>query len=145
MQIAGVAMTLRNFNAARNGLKEAIRMDPQLADAWITLARIEAALGRPANAVQTLQRAAEQVPQNGAVFNHLGGLYAQTGRHAEAIAALERSLSLSGASPELLELLALTHLATGEEDTARAYSQRLAHSYPEHQADPRIRQLLKPD
>jgi Tfp pilus assembly protein PilF len=145
MQIAGVAMMLRNFGAAQNALKEAIRMDPQLADAWITLARIEAALGRPANAVQTLQRAAEQVPQNASVFRHLGGLHAQTGRHAEAIAALERSLSLSGASPELLEMLAIEHFAAGDRQMARDYANRLAREFPAYQPQPRTRQLMQPD
>jgi predicted CXXCH cytochrome family protein len=56
MQIAGVAMTLRNFDAAQSALKEALRMDPQLADAWIMLARIQAALGKHHEAVETLEK-----------------------------------------------------------------------------------------
>ncbi len=143
MQIAGVAMTLRNFNAARNALKEATRMDPQLADGWITLARIEAALGRPADAIDTLDRAVAEIPDNGNVLYLLGVLHAKAGRHEEAIAALERSLSLSGASPELLEMLTREHLAMGDREAARAYAQRLARGFPDHKPSPAIQQLLQ--
>jgi tetratricopeptide (TPR) repeat protein len=145
MQIAGVAMTLRNFGAAQGALKEALRMDPQLADAWITLARIQAALGRQGEAIETLQRAADAVHDNPAVFHQLGALHAQMGQHQDAITALKKSLSLSEPSPELLEMLALENLAAGDRETARAYAKRLTRSYPDHNPSLPVRQMLQSD
>jgi tetratricopeptide (TPR) repeat protein len=143
MQMAGVAMTLRNFGAAQSALKEAVSMDPQLADAWITLARIEAALGRPGEAIETLKRAAATNPGNGAIFHLLGALHAQQQQHPKAIEALEKSLALAGPSPERLEMLALEHLFAGDRETARHYANRLRETYPGHQISPPIRQLLQ--
>jgi len=145
MQIAGVAMTLRNFGAAQSALKEVLRMDPQLGDAWITLSRIQGALGQRGEAIETLQRAADAVPDNPAVFHQLGTLHAQAGEHQQAIAALEKSLSIAAGSPELIEMLALEHLAAGEREAAQAYARRLMRSYPVHKPGPLIQQLLQSD
>ncbi|RIA45419.1 cytochrome c3 family protein [Dichotomicrobium thermohalophilum] len=145
MQIAGVAMTLRNFGAAQGALKEALRMDPQLADAWLTLSRIQAALGQRDEALKTLERASRNVPDNGDIFHLLGALYAQQQAHQKAIEALERSLALAGSSPERLEMLALENLFAGNRGKAREYAGRLRDSYPGHQPSAPIRRLLKPN
>ena len=72
MQIAGLAMTIRNFRAAQSALREALSMDPQLADAWLTLARIQSALRRPAEAKATLETATRKVPGNAVDPNRSG-------------------------------------------------------------------------
>ena len=61
MQLAGLAMTTRQFPAAQQALKAAVRMDPQLTQAWQTLARIQAALGQLPGAVATLESALPSV------------------------------------------------------------------------------------
>ncbi len=50
MAIAGTALTLRQFATAESAFQEAVRLDPQLVDAWIMIARLRAAQGDSAGA-----------------------------------------------------------------------------------------------
>jgi len=50
MAIAGTALTLREFRAAEAAFEEAARLDPQLIDAWVMIARLRAAQGDPIGA-----------------------------------------------------------------------------------------------
>ncbi|MES9970267.1 MAG: multiheme c-type cytochrome [Candidatus Thiodiazotropha sp.] len=64
MVIGGVALTKRNIPAAVSAFSQAVKMDPQLIQAWIMLARIEAAVGKRLEAKQTLRKAVEANPNN---------------------------------------------------------------------------------
>ncbi len=143
MQIAGLAMVLRDFGTAQQALRTAVTMDPQLADAWLTLARIQSALRQPRQALKTLEQAALKVPDNAAVLFQLGALYSQSRQHDRAIAPLEKSLELAGASPALLDMLAVNHLASGNLEKARAHANELVAKYPVHRPSPLVRQLLQ--
>lgn len=143
MQIAGLAMVLRDFRTAQKALQTAVKMDPQLADAWLTLARIQVALRQPERARKTLEQAAQKLPENAAVLFQLGALYSSARDHINAIAALEKSQKIVGASPVLLELLATNYLALGNLDKARAYADKLVNKYPAHRPSPLVRQLLQ--
>jgi len=90
MQIAGVAMTLRNFDAAQGALQEALRMDPQLADAWLTLARIQAALGKRHEAVETLEKSLALAGPSPDRLEMLALETLYTGNHREAREYAER-------------------------------------------------------
>ncbi len=142
MQIAGIAMVLRNFAAAEQALKTAVGMDPQLAAAWLTLARIQAALGKSDETSKTLEQAAELLPTNGEVFTQLGAIYTSKREHKKAITALEKSLKLSGSEPTRLELLAQNHMSLGEVETAVAYAKKLASAHPDYRPGTLLRQLL---
>jgi predicted CXXCH cytochrome family protein len=61
MAIAGTALTLREFRAAESAFEEAARLDPQLIDAWVMIARLRAAQGDPAGA--------EEAARHGLKFN----------------------------------------------------------------------------
>ena len=63
MQIAGLAMVLRDFRTAQKALQTAVKMDPQLANAWLTLARIQVALRQPVRARKTLEQAAGKISE----------------------------------------------------------------------------------
>lgn len=52
--IAGTALTFRNFAAAENAYAEAVRMDPQMVDAWQMIALIRAAGGDLAGAAEAV-------------------------------------------------------------------------------------------
>ncbi len=54
MQIGGAALALRNLPAAESAFREAVDLDPQLADAWAMIARIRAVAGDPTGARQAL-------------------------------------------------------------------------------------------
>jgi predicted CXXCH cytochrome family protein len=62
LAIAGTALVQRNFTGAEQAFAEAVRMDPQLIEAWIMLARIRAAEGRMTDAENTLQSAVAANP-----------------------------------------------------------------------------------
>jgi tetratricopeptide (TPR) repeat protein len=143
MQIAGLAMVLRDFRTAQKALRTAVTMDPQLVNAWLTLARIQTALRQPGHALKTLEQAAQKVPDNAAVLVQLGTLYTQARKHDRAIATLEQSIKLSGASPALLDMLAVNNLASGNLDQARAYAEELVRKYPTHRPSSLVRQLLQ--
>jgi predicted CXXCH cytochrome family protein len=143
MQIAGLAMFLRDFRTAQKALQTALSMDPQLAPAWLTLARIQSALRQSRQALNTLEKAAQKVPENAAVQFQLGELYTQSRQHDRAIIALEQSRKLSGDTPVLLDLLAINTLASGNLEKARIYADELVRKYPGHQPSPLVRQILK--
>ena len=143
MQIAGLAMTLRDFRFAEQALATATVMDPQLADAWLLRARIQQALRRPDRAQTILEQAALALPDNAVVLFELGALYSNSRDYAKAVKALEKNLQLSGPSPDLLDLLAANHIALGKMETARRYANELARRFPQHQATPLVRQLLE--
>ncbi|MCT8161387.1 multiheme c-type cytochrome [Pseudoruegeria sp. SHC-113] len=52
--MGGAALTLRNIPAATQAFSEAVRLDPQLVQAWSMLARIKAATGDPDGARATI-------------------------------------------------------------------------------------------
>jgi len=143
MQIAGLAMTLKRFDTAQQALRAALSMDPQLADAWLMLARIQTATRRPERARETLEQAAQRVPDNADVHFQLGIIYSTARDHARAIEALEKSLKLAGTTPALLDLLAVNHLAVGKVDKARNYAEELVKKFPGHRPGPLVRRLLQ--
>ena len=48
--LGGIALTMRNLPGALAAFREAVRMDPQMTQAWAMVVRLEAAAGRPAAA-----------------------------------------------------------------------------------------------
>ncbi len=143
MQIAGLAMVLKDFRVAQEALQTAINMDPQFVDAWLTLARIQSALHQPKKAQKTLEQAANNLPENGLVLRQLGSRYAQNRQHDRAVRALKKSRALSGDTPLVLEMLAVSSLALGQSEQAIAYAVELAKRYPTHRAGPAIENLLR--
>jgi tetratricopeptide (TPR) repeat protein len=64
MVIGGVALTKRNIPAAISAFSQAVEMDPQLIQAWVMLARIQAAVGQPNELKKTLNKAINANPNN---------------------------------------------------------------------------------
>jgi predicted CXXCH cytochrome family protein len=64
LQIAGAALTTRDWAFAVRAFREAVSLDPQLVEAWIMIARIEAALGDVAAARRTVDDALVANPDN---------------------------------------------------------------------------------
>lgn len=62
LSIGGVALTLRNLPAATSAFERAVEMDPQLVDAWVMLARINAAVGDVEGVREVLERAISNNP-----------------------------------------------------------------------------------
>ena len=102
MAIAGTALTLRNFVVAESAFSEAVAMDPQLADGWLMIARLEAAKADLAAAETTLRHAVEVLPNSGALHHSLGGILLMAGREEAAIAPLEEAVRLMPGDPAAL-------------------------------------------
>ncbi len=62
--LGGTALTLRNFPAALEAFGEAVRLDPQLVQAWSIMVRIQAATGAPDAARATLAEALANNPSD---------------------------------------------------------------------------------
>ena len=71
MAIAGTALTLRKFTLAETAFAEAVRMDPQLVDAWIMIARLRAAQDDSAGAIEALRRGLKFNPDSGQMVQFL--------------------------------------------------------------------------
>jgi lipopolysaccharide biosynthesis regulator YciM len=65
--LGGIALTLRNFQAAEQAFRETTRQDPQLVDAWVMLVRIRAAFGDVTGARAILKEAMVNNPGNEAL------------------------------------------------------------------------------
>ncbi|MEM9681914.1 MAG: HEAT repeat domain-containing protein, partial [Pseudomonadota bacterium] len=139
MQIAGLAMALRHVDAAESAFREAIAMDPQLPDAWLALARVQSATNDRAKAIETLESASKLLPDSGHVFRELGFLYAARQDSGASVAALEKSLKLLGATPEVLELLVLNYLSLKDIPKARDYAAKLRQRFPDYDASAAVR------
>ena len=74
LRIGGVALTMRDWEGALAGFREAVTLDPQLVDAWSMLVRVDAALERPDRARATLAEALAANPGNAALEELRRGL-----------------------------------------------------------------------
>lgn len=64
MALAGTALTFRQFAEAESAFAEAVRMDPQLIDAWVMIARLRAAQGDGDGAAAALRQALTANPES---------------------------------------------------------------------------------
>jgi len=62
--LGGAALVLRNPRAAEKAFREAVRQDPQFADAWRMVVRIRAALGDREGATKAADDAVKLNPNN---------------------------------------------------------------------------------
>lgn len=103
MAIGGTALTVRNLRAAERAFGEAASMDPQLVDAWMMVARLQARRGALDEARRALERGVAANPRSGMLLWSLGDFHAQAGRHGDAVASLRKAAEIM---PENLEVLA---------------------------------------
>ena len=67
LQIGGAALTMRNFDLALAAFQQAVRLDPQLVDAWSIIVRLQAAMGDPEGALASLTEGLAANPQSQAL------------------------------------------------------------------------------
>ena len=76
-------------------------------------------------AIAEYRRCVEMDPHFGLGFYFLGQAYEQKGRHEDAVSALERALSLTGGSSEVIAALAHAHAMAGNPNKASALLRQL--------------------
>ena len=62
--LAGIGLTTRRMDVALNAFGEAVKMDPQLTQAWVMMVRIHDALGDRLAAIETVRSALEKNPDD---------------------------------------------------------------------------------
>lgn len=142
LQIAGLAMVLRDFDTAKSAFSTALEMDPQLEQAWITLARIQQAQGLGEQAIATLNAGTRAVPGSSAILITLGGMYFTARENEKAVIVLERSIALAPPSADVLDLLANNQYETGDITSAIATAKRLSADFPGYQPSELTGRLL---
>jgi Flp pilus assembly protein TadD len=88
-------------------------------------------LGKPAEALAWMQRAADGAPRNPRVRYNLGLLRQSLGRDVEAEAALRAAVELAPRQPDYLYALAEHYLKRGRFEEALALAERLIEVAPE--------------
>jgi tetratricopeptide (TPR) repeat protein len=109
MSLAGLAFGFRNLPAAREALRTALAMDPQLGDAWLMLARIAAAEGRLEDARATVEQGIAALPESGPLHQSLGNILLELGQDAKALVALETARRLMPEDATVLADLGMTY------------------------------------
>jgi serine/threonine-protein kinase len=114
-------LSVRGSNAeALAAYKAGLEAAPSNAELLTGSALAEQSLGRWEAAQAHLERAAQLDPRSVATARRLGTTLIRLRRYPEALAAAERGLRLAPTGPDLIENLAMVHLAQGDLDKARA-------------------------
>ncbi|MCA1408997.1 HEAT repeat domain-containing protein [Ensifer sp. IC3342] len=120
MAIGGLAMAVRNWEAAQAAFAEAVFMDPQLVEAWIARARIAEALGDPAEATAILLAASDKNPDDRELASRLAPLLMRQGRQAEAVPVLRGLVDADHGNQDMRILLTLALLQSGDLSAAES-------------------------
>lgn len=124
----GVALTgLGRFAVAETAYRRALALDGYDFKVWNNLASLLFdPLNRPLDGVKCLVQAMQIDPGNGLGWANLASMYAQIGRHAQALECAERALALD---PEMVEALlqrGRAAQALGKPEIVRAACEALA-------------------
>jgi len=92
---AGIRHDPKLLDLARTETNQALRLAPNLAPAYITLARMAAEDGHTALALQNAEKARALDPTNADAYGTLAKVFDAENRPDEAVAALEKAIDLS--------------------------------------------------
>ena len=121
------------YATAEGHFREAIRLSPQLFEAYLALAELFLATDRGQDAGVFIERAEAEVPESAEMRYQLGAFELRRNNTAEAIEELDRALELEPDLPPALFSLAVARRRSGRLDAAAATFDRLAGidgSYP---------------
>jgi len=110
-----------NYEADIRWCEEALRRDPNFAPALKELAAAATAIGRLAQAAQSLEKAVTLRPNDGDAFADLGNVYLRQDRVDEGERALQRALAVDPSSPRANNTMGLAAIKKGDTTTAERY------------------------
>lgn len=90
----GIALEERDVVAAIDAYRRALRLHPELVEAWINMGRLFAETGDAPAALDCFESAIKLDPKDATAHYNLGVLAQDAGKEAEAIAAYRRALEL---------------------------------------------------
>jgi len=118
--LAYVFLLQKQFAQAIAEAERAMVLEPNDADACVTLGEILSCAGRPQEAVGLVEKALRLDPHYPASYLFaLGQAYYLTGRHEEAIATLKRLLTRNPNHPRAHFFLAMVYSEVGRKEEAR--------------------------
>lgn len=124
----GVIAAIRSLNhEAEQAFRKAIMLKPDYHWARYCLGVVLTGAGRHSEAVAELDAAARGLPGNlriARVLRNLGTLHLKAGQYDEAIAALERAVSIDPSHPTTFRKLAFAYLGSGDEAKAEESMRR---------------------
>lgn len=113
----GLALAERGDARAEKLLSRAVDRDPGDVESWVALSRLHEAAGRVPKALEALERALENEPDNQDVLLAAGRLALRLEKPAEARAWFEQLLSL-GSDPEVAVKVAFSYLSMRQLEAA---------------------------
>jgi len=118
LQLGGLALTHRNLPAAKAAFETAVRLDPQLVDAWMALGRIAFVQDGPDIAATTLLSAIETNPDTALLRQSLGNAYLEQGLFDRGLKSLEQARKLEPLEPSIPLDIARLHMAAKRPELA---------------------------
>ncbi len=112
------AMRERRFSDAEKALRSALDAPARSTDLQFLLGTVLASSGKLDEAIQFLEQARQELPDNVNILNNLGNVLRLKGRPEEAITHLRRALAIHPDSPDALVNLGLSLLALNRADQA---------------------------
>jgi tetratricopeptide (TPR) repeat protein len=109
-----IEVALENYPQAESFYLESLNTDPDNAGTYFDLAYAYSQQGKDAEILTILVEATRKFPQIPVFFRYLSQEYAKQDRYADAIAALEKSLSMDGSDIPSLSLLANLYAENGQ-------------------------------
>ena len=107
-----------NYEASVQNTLKIIEIDPNFAPAYEYLGLAYLKLGRNAEAVAALEKAAELTNRAGVVLSDLGNVYAATGKRAEAIAVIKELEEKFARKEANGQFVAAVYAGLGDKDKA---------------------------
>ncbi len=130
-----------HLDGAKKDLEKAVKADPQFAEAWYQLGKIEEAQ-QSADAFDAYSKAAAADPQFAPTYLHLALVAAQQKKWQETVDATDHALQLDPAgTPEIWYFSAVGNANLGHKDVAQKAAETSLAMDPSHVA-PNTEQLL---
>ncbi len=124
LQLGGLALTRRNLPAAKAAFATAVRLDPQLVDAWMALGRIAFVENGPESTATVLQSAIDKNPDTAILWQSLGNALVELEQFGPARKAFEQARLLEPAEPSIPLDIARLHLTAEQPEAAVSVLQR---------------------
>jgi tetratricopeptide (TPR) repeat protein len=132
----------RDSSGARKHLQKAVNLDPQLAEAWYQLGRIEET-DKPKEALSAYRKAAATDPEYTPPYERIAALAAAEKKWPEVADAASHALKLNPAgSPQIWYFSAVGNFNIGKSEIAETSALNSLSMDPKHAVAPKTEQLL---
>jgi Tfp pilus assembly protein PilF len=115
---------------AERAAREALRLDPESADAYLALGRLQQSRGKLVEAEELLSKAFQLDPNNSGLLRQYSTLLGEVGRPAEALAMQEQLIAQEAFVPNISMNRARYLWLNGENDAAIAILKTLPNGRP---------------